>query len=130
MLFDIYRLREKGNRLPAEVVRRRGAVRGHLSDWEYVDGWRGASPNRIRAVTLTKCGLPSGQELIPALHAYAVTQITATGMRIRGFEYVESLRKKTDVYPQTWWCIPITEKARADAQGLPLANTTEATMPR
>ncbi|ODP35112.1 hypothetical protein A9762_12175 [Pandoraea sp. ISTKB] len=80
-------------------------------------------------MTLTKCGLPSGQELIPALHGYVVTRITATGIRIRGFEYVESMRKKTDVYPQTWWCIPITEGVIAGDEAWLCAEDTVATMP-
>lgn len=111
----IYRLRERGVRLP----RPKEPVLGQLSLRPHKVGTN--DPEALMA----ELALEDGGIALPALHKAVVRRVTNGGMVIRGTEIVSrgGSKGRVQVFAQTWWCLVLTEQVMQEVFDLnPMAS--------
>jgi len=98
----VYRLRERGIRLPRPKEPVAGELRLHPHQVGTND------PQALLAELL----LDGGGVALPPLHGAVVRNITQGGMVIRGTEILSRSGSKARVqsFRQTWWCLVLTEQ--------------------
>jgi len=106
---QVYRLREKGQRLARAVVIERGPVVGDLLYRERV------TRSGIFLATLVLDA--GGTYALPPLDRASLRRVTTDGFMISGLEVmtrIPSIKSSADWWPQSWWCVPCgSERAQA-----------------
>lgn len=105
MLCTAYRLRYKGQKLDADVIRRSGCV-GELTYRLRVIGTRPEWHIMTAALVI-----PGGERYVfPVLDRARLLKIHGDGLLITGVEIIPLSRGikniKADYFTQTWWCVP------------------------
>jgi hypothetical protein len=98
----VYRLRERGQRLPGDEVERRGPAEGELLFKQRILKSRTFKAMLVR---------PRDMEnfyVVPLLDRAVIVEIKAEGMMISGAEMVVTGPRKhqANEYRQSWWCVP------------------------
>lgn len=112
---QVYRLREKGQRLARAAVIERGPVAGELLFRERI------TRSGIFLATLVLD--TGGTYALPPLDRAGLRRVTPGGLMIVGKEVqtrIPSIKSSADYWPQVWWCVPVarvlaTPAALADA---------------
>lgn len=101
MKMRVFRLRERGERLPGEEVERRGPAEGELLFRQRV------LRSRIFKAMLVRPRDLENFYVVPLLDRAVIVHINADGMLISGVEViVTGVRKhQTHEYRQSWWCV-------------------------
>jgi hypothetical protein len=98
---QIYRLRDKGQRLDRAAVIERGPVSGEFSYRERT------TRSGIYLATLVID--TAGKYGLPPLDRAALRRVTPHGMMVFGMEVharSASIKSSADYWPQAWWCVP------------------------
>jgi hypothetical protein len=108
MQASVYRLRERGVKLPRPAVRGRAAPADQGAGLRESPDFQGSAARRKGALAL------------PSLEGAKVRRITANGIVISGTEIVprrRGVKAAADFWPQTWWCIVPTLAMAAEVTG-------------
>lgn len=110
----VYRLRERGQRLPGEEVEQRGPAEGDLLFKQRV------LRSRIFKAMLVRPRDMENFYVVPLLDQAVIVHIDANGMLISGTEMVVTGPRKHQAfeYRQSWWCIPPGSKESGARLGL------------
>lgn len=109
MLVDVVRLRQNGNKLPPDVVKGAGPVRGRLTI--RAEPWRERWTPNAPAVLTTFAYLktprgddPLVESLLPALRMAHVKTMADDAFVVLGLERTShEIGREVDC-PQAWWC--------------------------
>ena len=103
----VYRLRERGIRLPKPKDPVSGELRLHP---HHV----GTDDSQALLAELVR---DDGAIALPPLHGAAVRRVTMGGMVIRGIEIVSrgGSKSRVEKFRQTWWCLVLTEAVVQEA---------------
>ena len=104
MMVRVYRLRDKGQRLPGTDVQAHGGSVGNLE-------MRQRAP--CRNWSMAQLMAPDGRYIIPVLNQAHVISVMAGGMSIAGTEVIprnDHLKSRTEGYRPTWWCVPVGDR--------------------
>ncbi|APW37140.1 hypothetical protein RD110_07970 [Rhodoferax koreense] len=101
MKLQVYRLREKGRRLPGGEVERRGP---EVGEFMYE---RNNMRGRTFKALLVRPGDMKNFHVIPLLDEAVILKVDSQGMLIAGREFVSNgVRKhQNNEYRQSWWCV-------------------------
>jgi hypothetical protein len=104
MMVRVYRLRDKGRRLPGVDVEANGGSVGNLEMRQ-----RAPRRNWYMAQLMTQ----DGSYIIPVLDQAHVIGVMADGMLIAGTEVIprnDHLKSRVEGYRQSWWCVPVGDR--------------------
>jgi hypothetical protein len=101
MYAAVYRLRERGVRLPKPKDPISGELRMHTHKVGSND------PSAL----LAELVVDTGRVALPPLHGATVRRVTKGGMVIRGMEMLSrgGPKGRVERFRQTWWCLVLTE---------------------
>lgn len=112
MLVDVTPLRQRGEKLPRDVVLRTPPVRGHLRLTSGRPGYyRGQRDAKMLAGLVTP---GTSQWALPPLDMAAVKRIEGAHMIIVGIEEIVAGRN-TECFRQAWWVRVLDSSAAGDA---------------
>lgn len=100
--FQVYRLRDNGERLHGDVIERRGPAMGELIYKQRV------TRSEIFCAALFAEDMCT--YVVPLLDRARLLQMTPKGMMLIGIEVIPrgtSIKASADYYRQSWWCLPV-----------------------
>lgn len=112
MKVNVYRLRERGKRLPGDQVKERGPVLGELV----------YRPRLYRTTIMLASLVADDMEtyLIPPMDQAVLLQVNERGMLIGGTEVITrrmTHKARSDSFRQAWWVVPVSVAAPGDPAG-------------
>lgn len=112
----VYRLRERGERLPRDVAEA-GGVHGHLAVWRNVfDRSIGAE-----LLACLKERTEGGVDVVPSLSQVRLLSVKGRGFMLYGSEHIRPLDKRSRdgvaVHRQLWRCVPLPHRAEGRHAG-------------